>query len=113
MRIQAPFSGGNQRADLGAADRDLPQHRRLPGGQHPDQPIQQDVRAAQHQRLLHRRIHRPLPGQVHLLLAGQVPQPGLHVPEAGPAAPQQRIGELDQPRVAADHPGQHPPPVVV
>ena len=97
----------------GAADRDLPQRRLLARGQQPGQLIQQDVRAAHRQRLLHRGIDRLLLSQVQALPPGQVPQPGLDVAEAGAAAAQQRVGELDQPRVPADHPGQHPPPVGV
>ena len=41
-------------------------------------------------------------------LAGQVAEPGLDVAQAGAAAAQQRVGELDQPRVPADGPGQQP-----
>ena len=93
----------------GAADRDLPQHGRLLRRQQPDQALQQDVRAAQQHRLLDRGIHRTGRGQVRGLPPGQVPQFHLHMAEAGVAAAQQRVGELDQPRMPADRPDQHPP----
>ena len=54
-------------------------------------------------------FQRLVAGQVDSLLAGQVAQFGLDVAEAGAAAAQQRVGELDQPGMPADGAHQQPP----
>ena len=81
------------------------------GVSRPSRLIEQDVGAAQEHRLIDRAGHHAgarlvARSQVDVVRAGQVAEPGLDVAQAGVAAAQQRVGELDQPRVPADGPGQ-------
>ena len=93
-----------------AADRDLPQHRLLAAGVSRSSRPSSTMSALPSSIACSTARSRDRPAaRSSALPAGQVLQLDLHVPEAGPATAQQRVGELDQPRMPADRPRQHPP----